>query len=368
MKLLHSARRRIVSAAARSPSHMSGRWVLLAAICALAVSAQPVELTQEHADLRVVLTNTSDLAILVRNSDTGQNFNPTNVVLVVGESAKLTLPADLPPLGNTEDPIWVLPASQNPELLYLGISGDGLPIGSFDSPIRMRFLALDGPGNLFLWQTDAGGGLVFQVNTADGIDDSDAVSIAPGGHSHHNWGFATNGIYRVTLRAEGHRSGVETNDLSPEAALTFHVLPLPPPEPTPFQQWQRIHWPEGASEAIQGPDADPDGDGVVNAMEYALDLDPRVSSRSGLPAMTWRLDGGSLKPAFQFTKVKSAADLGYRVAISTHASGPWASASGTSVIEDLGATEKVTFIPDLAADSTFFLRLEVTFNSVVPGM
>jgi surface-anchored protein len=300
--------------------------------------------------------------VFLRNSDTGQNHDPTQTVLQVGESARLALPLDLPPLGQAGDPLWVLPASQDPELLYLGISGDGLPAGLFLEPVQLRFRGCEGPGRLFAWQTDGVGGLAFQVDGTDGFDDRDAIPLPAGGHSHHNWGFTTNGIYRVRLQAEGRRAGIATNDLSLETVLTFHVLPLPPSEETPFQRWQRRHWPDGTPDTLQGAGADPDADGVVNAMEYALHLDPTSASRDGLPEGIQMDAGGITRPALRFTRVKAASDLDYRVTTATQLAGPWTGASGTSLIEDTGETERVSFVPDPPDGDTRFLRLEVTFK------
>ena len=46
---------------------------------------------------------------------------------------------------------------------------------------------------------------------------------------------------------------------------------------TPFEEWQREHFTEEElnDPSISGPDADPDGDGIPNLMEYAMGLDPK---------------------------------------------------------------------------------------------
>ena len=68
----------------------------------------------------------------------------------------------------------------------------GVPAGLYDGPLTYQFEAVEGPGHFFLWQADTGG-LSVQVDTSDGIDASDNVALAAGGHSHHNWGFTAPG-------------------------------------------------------------------------------------------------------------------------------------------------------------------------------
>ncbi len=54
---------------------------------------------------------------------------------------------------------------------------------------------------------------------------------------------------------------------------------------TPYGTWQSLHFSESelAAGLITGNEDDPDGDGVVNALEYAMGLDPRVADTTGVP-------------------------------------------------------------------------------------
>jgi len=46
---------------------------------------------------------------------------------------------------------------------------------------------------------------------------------------------------------------------------------------SPFDTWRKEHFPDALDNPdISGPDADPDGDGIPNLMEYAMGLDPNV--------------------------------------------------------------------------------------------
>lgn len=53
---------------------------------------------------------------------------------------------------------------------------------------------------------------------------------------------------------------------------------------SPFAAWQGEQFGEDAeNELVSGAAADPDGDGLINLLEYAFVLDPQVASPGGLP-------------------------------------------------------------------------------------
>ncbi len=56
---------------------------------------------------------------------------------------------------------------------------------------------------------------------------------------------------------------------------------------TPYNTWQLGHFAstELTNPAVSGDLADPDGDGITNLMEYALNLDPKQAQVSGLPTV-----------------------------------------------------------------------------------
>lgn len=244
-----------------------------------------VRLLTSHVDVRVVYQpadETNKLAVVVRDDDHNHTYLSNQVALVAVEAARLTLPPGTI-FGEEGDPLWVLPQSQNPELLYLGLSGEALPGGTFDGDLDLRLLEVRGPGHFFLWQAGAFGGFDVSLNTADGVSDADRVAVPVLGHAHYNWGFTTNGIYEIVLQAFGQRVGVLTNDFSLPTPLRIEVEPLLPEPETPFARWQQAQWPGVSDPATIGPEADPDGDGVVNAIEYALGMDPKTPGREGLP-------------------------------------------------------------------------------------
>lgn len=314
-------------------------WAMAVPFRSSAAGDAPVLLTDQHVDLRVVYdaTSTNLLDIVVVDEDThpARSLASTNCLLVASEAARLELPSDLPPLGNAGDPLWVLPASQQAGLLYLGISGEGVPGGVFAEPFHLQLLGLEGPGDVFLWQAELGG-LEFHINTRDGIGPDDVFEQPAGGHSHADWGFATTGVYRVTFRAESRRVDETTNIFSPPRTFTFHVLPLPSEPVSPFRQWQQTHWPGVSDSTVVGEAADPDRDGQPNLWEYVLGTDPSVPDLAPIPvpALTFERQGELQRPVIQIVRDRAASDAGFRLWTAEQSTGPW---SRSEVLPDIFA-------------------------------
>jgi surface-anchored protein len=121
-------------------------------------------------------------------------------------------------LPQGQNTYWRLPASQNPELLYLGVAAYDTPANTFDSYnastesggrvtgngrwVRLTLLHVCGPGHFSSWRVSAGSPVVM-MSSADGISETDSHWIPQGGHQHFNFGFSHKGVYRVVFRASG---------------------------------------------------------------------------------------------------------------------------------------------------------------------
>jgi hypothetical protein len=117
----------------------------------------------------------------------------------------------------------VLPASQNTQLLYLGVSGENLALPQ--QPLDLFVRRIEGASHLAIWQFDGLGGIDVGVNSRDGLTAADRLTPNVGGHEHHNFGFTTNGYATVWMQARATVGG--TNAWSPETPILFAVEPVP---------------------------------------------------------------------------------------------------------------------------------------------
>lgn len=317
MSLDLSPGRAVVAAAARALS----TWLVGAATL-----AEPVRFTSGHVDLRVDFEPPREppLTLVVSDDDQGVDFEPASTVLVVAEAARLQLPADIPPLGTAGDPVWVLPQSQDPSLLFVGWSGEGNPPEAFDGPFQLRLVNVEGPGHVYLWQSDIGS-MEFFFNSADGFTEADTFPVPVGGHAHANWGFSTNGLYRVSIQVIAQRVGDSPPLFSPPVTFSFHVEPLPA-SPSPFAAWQARHWPGVTDDAVIGESADPDGDRRLNLEEYAVGTDPTRADAPATPQPAIRKvvgAGGDTQVQITLEVPQAASDLLLRLHSSPTAGAPW---------------------------------------------
>lgn len=130
----------------------------------------------------------------------------------------------------------------------------------------------------------------------------------------------------------------------------------------------------GLSGGNAAPGFDYDGDGLVNLLEYALNLNPTIASQAGLPVVTLKDYGGTLYLSMTFTRSSAATDLTYVAqgssdlvnwsALGTSTAG--GAMSGAGVVSDVGpapffAVEVRDTVPFSGAPgSQRFLRLQVT--------
>lgn len=312
-----------------------------------------VRLTTEHVDLTVILApeGTNLLQLIIRDEDRRTNHFATNAVLVVAEAAKLTIPDGFPELGPAGTDLWVLPASQNPQLLYLGVSGEDLPLPA--QPLDLFVRRLDGSSHLAVWQFDGSGGMRLAVSSRDGLTRADKVTPQVGGHEHHNFGFTTNGYATVWIQARATVDG--TNAWSPETPILFAVEPVP--ALTPFQEWQAEQWPETTDPGVIGPDVDPDGDGRSNLLEYAHGLNPHESDTIRPVAVAVHAREGTPTGSFTYRRAKRATDLQFSVEAASSLDGPWQPLSIPDEVNDEGDAEWITlrdFLPVAEASARFY--------------
>jgi hypothetical protein len=129
----------------------------------------------------------------------------------------------------------------------------------------------------------------------------------------------------------------------------------------PMQAWKASYFnPSELNDATLSSDAaDPDGDGIPNLLEYALNDDPRVASTAGLLHPAISADHLTMT----YTRRKAPTDMTYAVEGTSSVTGGWSSAGVTEqVLTDAGGIQTVnaTDTAPCSANSMRFLRLKVS--------
>ena len=323
-------------------------------------SAQCFQFTAEHVDLLSVTWSSESTQIsLMASDDTHGNLYASNqCVVICPESMKFSLPSGTP-LGNEGDPLWILPQNPYSNVPYVGVSAERVLSEVFGSAVTIQLTRLEGPGQLIVWQASSFGNIDVKMDSRDGIGAGDALTIPVGGHAHYNWGFTTNGIYRAYFRASGFRVGQTTGTISPETPFTFHILPL-----RPFESWTATHWPCECDTHIIGPSADPDGDRMINVIEYAFGNDPKVALYTNVPDVSFVTDGTTNYWAFRYVRATKATDITFSVEGASSIGGSSESLTNRIVVAPGGKSEIIT-VRDLSSKPTtsrfFKLKLELLY-------
>jgi surface-anchored protein len=181
---------------------MTVRTALLAAGAALALVAPAHALTPistGHIDALDVDLDGGALTLDIRDSRTAtvnDDLDPATAELQALSAAKTTIPtgSTWSFLGTAGSPVWILPQTQNPGLLWPGWSTEDTP-----GAVTLRLESVTGPGRFVLYTTSTFGTPSVKFNSSDGLPDT--FGIAAGVHAHGNWAFGAAGTYRLTFRA-----------------------------------------------------------------------------------------------------------------------------------------------------------------------
>lgn len=139
---------------------------------------------------------------------------------------------------------------------------------------------------------------------------------------------------------------------SADATLAINVTT------TPWQSWKETHFGANANnDAVAGDNADPDGDGIRNLLEYALATNPNTGNVSGMVH-----EMASIGPdkflRLSVAKNPAATDVQFTVQVNGNLANPAGWNSAETVIEENTATTLI--VRDTVPGPSRFIRLEVT--------
>ncbi|HMO64898.1 MAG TPA: choice-of-anchor M domain-containing protein [Verrucomicrobiota bacterium] len=196
---------------------------------AAALAADPVILSTGHVDIGIGFEAGAFDLHIHQETPVENEFAPDEAILQVNAAAEASIPASLAgalqmPVGS---PLWILPKSENPALIFLGLGAEELTPSEWASNITLSLVDVSGPGEFSLWDVGAFGEITVLMSSRPGHPAPDAVQVIPGSHAHYNWGFTAPGDYAVTFTAAGTLAGGGGMVVSEPAAFSFTVVPEP---------------------------------------------------------------------------------------------------------------------------------------------
>ncbi|MBW3085280.1 hypothetical protein KEM60_01477 [Austwickia sp. TVS 96-490-7B] len=156
-----------------------------------------VAFSKGHTDLFYVTPQRGGLDMMLREDITGSGVlrRPEDVRLLVGDNAVMTVPSGLPEAGRQA---YVLPITQNPQLLWPGWSTE--PLRAAGMSAADIDVTVTGPGRVSLFSTGFGG-KPSSVLTSGSLQLPGRIQVPTPAHVHANWIFSAPGTYTLTARA-----------------------------------------------------------------------------------------------------------------------------------------------------------------------
>ncbi len=200
----------------------------------------PATLSRGHTDIGIAFEDGA-FDLHIHDEETDTEYKPTGAVLAVREAAEQPIPdtVALSFLGRPGRSTWILPAVENPDLLFLGFGAEEVELGVFVGDIlRMELASVEGAGDFAVFAYDGFSTPVIHMNSADGIDAADLFPVVAKGHTDLNWAFSAPGTYRIGFRVRGTLVAGNQEVSSAIAYYTFTVpaarLPQPPESEVPL--------------------------------------------------------------------------------------------------------------------------------------
>ncbi|MDG4793268.1 choice-of-anchor M domain-containing protein [Micromonospora sp. WMMD1082] len=170
-----------------------------------ASAAEKVVLSKGHTDAVDVHYDGGVLSLKVHDDTVSPAVtrDPADVIFQVLPEAAMPIPDDprFAFLGPAGSQIWLLPLTQNQNLLWPGWNTTTLGSGTFaGDKVRLSLVDVDGPGAVSVFTQDTFGGPLVKFRSDDGLPDAIDVPIRT--HAHANWAFNAEGAYTLTFQAD----------------------------------------------------------------------------------------------------------------------------------------------------------------------
>lgn len=183
------------------------------------VRAQTNIFTQGHFDAPSVGYSGGVFTMEIHDHDNDLDYSPANSLLVAVPESIVNRPAgsqwDF--LGvSAGQPLWVLPSTQVPGILYIGAAAEDVPASTVTpwSPgdpripggnfpwVRLNVVAVRGPGRFSVYTTDTFGNPIVWASRSSGGNHvpsglPSSLFLLEGSHLHFNWAFSAEGEYEV---------------------------------------------------------------------------------------------------------------------------------------------------------------------------
>ncbi len=178
------------------------------------VKTNPVEITRGHMDLRLRSDEASPSKyslVLKDDSLTGEKTSVMraidSVTWKVGVNARFTRPQSLSDpsydvLGSVGESSYVLPETQNPDIVWPGVSTEGIDYALFPKGIDYELRVLESPKDsrvAFFQAGTFGAPANIMVDSANA--EKSRIHTDSPTHMHANWVFSKPGHYRLQIRA-----------------------------------------------------------------------------------------------------------------------------------------------------------------------
>lgn len=170
-----------------------------------------------------------DLHVHKENPPNAGEYEPANVLLQVNGQAETTVPAGSQWgfMGTAGSPVWILPQSEDPNLLFLGIGTEEIVPGIFvGEEVTLSLSSVTGPGN-FSTYTESLGVPNVLFDSSDGITGADSFTLPTGTHQHFNFAFTAPGNYTIAFEGSGTLVAGSTFTQSGPVDYVFTVVPEP---------------------------------------------------------------------------------------------------------------------------------------------